>query len=407
VRVTFNKAINPASFTPDQVTFTGPPGAIGVTGVVAVPGSGNTQFDIQFAPQSDLGSYYLVIGPNILDTAGNPMDQNGNYVAGEVPNDQYQAVFTIMNANFGPDGFGYRATPTPFRQVDIVGQPGTFTIISAADDSSVPVDLGTNTFSFYGHTYTGNNQLFVSSNGLITFGSGNSEYTNTDLTNGDPAQASIAVLWDDWIKNAGDPTGPMIVGKFATFQGHPVLVIEWNQIMHFGASGRVSFQAVLGLNTGTTAGDFGMNFLSLASGDAYAEGASATVGSKDVGNQGPNRLLVSFDSGNSPVVGTRKALRFSVSSGGSPANLATAFPLGQPDAGTLVVPSLSSTVGGPAPVVPPAEPGSGSATDSLFAIGSRNQLAIADVASKPDELSQAAGLADLLADPGITDRQAL
>ena len=66
----------------------------------------------------------------------------------------------------------YSVGSTPFLPVNLVsGAPGVFTIIQYADDTSVGVDLGSNRFNFYGTTYSGANSLFVSSNGLITFGS--------------------------------------------------------------------------------------------------------------------------------------------------------------------------------------------------------------------------------------------
>jgi hypothetical protein len=315
IRVTFNKLINPDTFTPDQVVFTGPSGPVAVTGVAMVPNSGGKQFDVQFVPLSDIGTYTLVIGPNIEDLAGNPMDQDGDYVAGEAPNDQYLAVLTIRSSTLGPDGFGYTAAVTPYQAADIVGQPGTFTVIDHADDESDPVDLGTNTFSFYGVSYTGNNRLYVSSNGLITFGSANSEYQNTDLTS-DPTQPAIAPLWADWLKNAGEPTGPMVVAQFADYDDNGVphqLILEWNHVHHYGYSGLLTFQAVLGLNTGGAPSDIVFNYLDLQSGDVWAEGNNATVGIKAAGTQGPNRLLVS-SAGASPFVGTGKAILVSVPS---------------------------------------------------------------------------------------------
>jgi hypothetical protein len=99
VRVTFSAPMNAASFTPDQVAITGPAGPIAATDIVAVAGSNGTQFDIQFAPQSQVGRYTVLIGPDVADLAGNLMDQNGNYTAAEVPNDQYLAVFTIISGS--------------------------------------------------------------------------------------------------------------------------------------------------------------------------------------------------------------------------------------------------------------------------------------------------------------------
>src|SRR5262249_24935340 len=41
------------------------------------------------------GHYTLLIGPNILDPAGHAMDQNVNFIAGEVPDDMYAVQFNI------------------------------------------------------------------------------------------------------------------------------------------------------------------------------------------------------------------------------------------------------------------------------------------------------------------------
>src|SRR5262249_12944532 len=72
---------------------------------------------------------------------------------------------------------------------------GTGTVIAGLtnqDDASVAIPIGF-TFPFYG---AGNTAVFVSSNGLLTFGAANTGFTNADLTT-TPAQASIAPFWDD------------------------------------------------------------------------------------------------------------------------------------------------------------------------------------------------------------------
>src|SRR5262249_6025281 len=161
----------------------------------------------------------------------NPMDQNGNLIAGET-GDRFRLQFTILSDTLGPDGFGHYAKVYPFENVEIYGNPDTFTLLVSGDDVAVPVNLGTNRVTFYGVTYTGNNQLFASSNGLITFGSGNSSAANSDLT-ASPSQPALAVLWQDWIKSSGDTTGPMILGKFEDLDGNGTpdrLIIEWNQV---------------------------------------------------------------------------------------------------------------------------------------------------------------------------------
>src|SRR5262249_51201091 len=150
---------------------------------------------------------------------------------------------------FGPDQFGHVAGAFFYEDIDIQGLPDTFTVIQFADDESVPVNLGSNTFTFYGTTYTGATSLFASSNGLITFGSANAEFNNTDLTTV-PNQAAIAVLWDDWIKLSGSP---MLLGRFEDIDGDGLidrLVLQWNEVQHFGVATRgITFQALLYLNS--------------------------------------------------------------------------------------------------------------------------------------------------------------
>ena len=314
-RVTFDESMDPTSFTTGQTQFTDPNGnTIPVTGITPVTGTNNMQFDITFGAQTELGRYTMVIGPHIRDIFGNEMDQNQNLITGETPGDQYTTTFNVVSTTIGPDGFGYTATVHRFKDADILNRRNTFTIIDAANDVSVPVDLGSNTVSFYGATYTGNNQLYVSSNGLITFGAANSSPNNSNLMMS-PLQPAIAVLWADWIKSSGDPTGPMVLGRFDHYDANGVphrLVIEWNQVHHNGGNlGTLTFQAYLELNPGHGASHITLNYLNLQSGDSWAEGNNATVGIKDAGTQGSHRLLVT-SSGRSPFVGTGQAILIAV-----------------------------------------------------------------------------------------------
>jgi hypothetical protein len=367
VRVTFDESMDPATFTPDKVaSFTGPGGAIAITNVAAVAGSNNTQFDIFFAGQTGLGNYTMVIGPNIRDTFGNQMDQNGNLVPGEIPGDQFTTQFTVVSTTIGPDGFGYEATVHPFENLEIVNDPGAFTLIDSGNSVSVPVHLFANTVSFYGVTYTGNNQLFVSSKGLLTFGGSFSDPTNTDLTT-TPNLPTVAVLWSDWRKNAGDLTGPMVLGEFDQYDGNGVphrLIIEWNQVHHNGSSGTLTFQVILALNTdnGVTS-DIVLNYPSLQSGDSWAEGHNVTVGIKDTGTQGNNRLLVDFNSG-TPFVGTGQAILFFVPSTGISIQgvaVSAVFPGVSPDSTVWRGPTESLPL--TAPEATPADTG---ASDGFF-----------------------------------------
>ena len=71
----------------------------------------------------------------------------------------------------GPNTFGYGANTTTYQSIDLVaGATGVTTIVDGVDDNFAMFNLGTASFNFYGTIY---NSLYISSNGLITFGNGN------------------------------------------------------------------------------------------------------------------------------------------------------------------------------------------------------------------------------------------
>lgn len=95
VRVTFNEAIDPESFTLDDiVTFNGPDG-LPLTGLQILPTSNPRAFDLTFDSQSALGDYDLVFGPDITDTLGNAMNQDRDSTNGEQFEDRFDGGFSI------------------------------------------------------------------------------------------------------------------------------------------------------------------------------------------------------------------------------------------------------------------------------------------------------------------------
>ena len=95
IRVSFAEPIDPTTFGPEDVLIKGPVGEVSVTGILAVAGSNNTQFDIQFAAQQTSGNYDLVLGANIADSSGNLMNQDQDEYPGEAGEDDYSARFSI------------------------------------------------------------------------------------------------------------------------------------------------------------------------------------------------------------------------------------------------------------------------------------------------------------------------
>src|SRR5262249_48749830 len=176
------------------------------------------------------------------------------------------------------------------------------------------------TFNFYGTSYT---RVYVSTNGLITFGSGNTSASNSDLTSS-PSQRAIAVLWDDWTNTSGNP---MLLGKYEDTNGDGVsdrLILEWNRVQgNSSPPSSVTFQAILQLNTGATPCDIVLNYPDLDAGNGRTNGGSATVGIKDSGTQGSRRLLVSLNNGAGTYVSSGKSIRFTTSATAGAAQMTT------------------------------------------------------------------------------------
>ncbi len=200
----------------------------------------------------------------------------------------------------------YVAASTPFENLDLIpGDPGVVSILQNTDDDAVALNIGANTFNFYGTTYTGTD-LFASSNGLITFGVGEFQFTNEPLDSTFP-QPGLAPLWDDLITTG---TNAQIL---YTISGNR-LIVEWNEVEQISNTGTpespLTFQAILQLNTGTTLGSITFNYVDLDTGNpTYDDGASATIGIKADGtdNTGDRAITLSF---NSATYSSGQAVRF-------------------------------------------------------------------------------------------------
>jgi hypothetical protein len=96
IQLTCSEEINLATFTPQQMTLTGPTGPIKSATIDVVSGPNNHQFVISFPPQTAAGTYSLTVGPAIQDFYGNKMNQNRNGVNGETA-DAFKATFVSSN----------------------------------------------------------------------------------------------------------------------------------------------------------------------------------------------------------------------------------------------------------------------------------------------------------------------
>ena len=105
--VTFDKPINPTTFTLDQVVITGPNGMVAATTITELSGS---SFRVSFASQNTNGTYTVTIGPRIADLLGGLMDQNNNGTPGE-PSDVYTFTVTVSLPDLAP--FALVVPPSP------------------------------------------------------------------------------------------------------------------------------------------------------------------------------------------------------------------------------------------------------------------------------------------------------
>jgi len=166
----------------------------------------------------------------------------------------------------GPDKFGYTWAAEPFAWVDATsGLP----LALAGDDAvSALTPLGFD-FPYYENVYAG---IYISTNGLITFGQPGDAPANGSLPEAGPPDNAAAVFWDDL---AVGP--PFNAGAVYTLSGgaapNRYFVVEWHAVTRLSGapSPPLTFQASLHEN-----GDIVMQYHTLA-----GVLDSATVGLED------------------------------------------------------------------------------------------------------------------------------
>jgi len=202
----------------------------------------------------------------------------------------------------------YTATSTTYEAIDLEpGQTDVTTLLDGILDGEAYVNLGSNTFTFYGTSYTGASSLKVSPHGLIGFGSTSigSSYVNSSIADTDwflPIPM-IAPLWDDWTTD-----GTSSDRVLAKIDGDR-LIIEWSQVTHWPdyPADTVTFQAILELNTGAQSGDIIFNYVDVETIPVYTNGVSATVGVRPASGSASPATQVSFDATHA-LIGNGKAI---------------------------------------------------------------------------------------------------
>jgi hypothetical protein len=147
---TFSQAMDTTSFSPsadvDSFTFTPPSGsAVDLTGqITGYSWTDNTHLQVNFNAQTATGSYRLVIGPQILTTGGQALDQNQNGTPGEVPADEYTASFAIP----APSPGALVTASTPSGTIAGPVSSVVFTFSQAMDTTSFTPSADVDSFTF-------------------------------------------------------------------------------------------------------------------------------------------------------------------------------------------------------------------------------------------------------------------
>lgn len=202
----------------------------------------------------------------------------------------------------GPDAYGYTATDTVGFAFEDISGTGT-SVLAGADDGAVTVPLGF-TFNIYGNAFT---SVSFSSNGLISFGGQNAQFSNVNIATFSPSLdvPSIAVAWDDWqfFQSGSDAVYYQTLGS----PGSRRFVVTW-RIAHgfFSSPSDVTFQAILTEGSDSIL----LQYLDIDSGDFRAFGANATVGIRDTNGQSNGRNLQW--SVNSAALSNGQAILFSL-----------------------------------------------------------------------------------------------
>jgi hypothetical protein len=221
----------------------------------------------------------------------------------------------------GPDTFGYVATDQVTYTFNDITATGT-KVLGNVDDETALVSLGMD-FQFYGATYS---SAHLSSNGVIMFGAGNPQFTNTSLTTtqfyGGPA---IFTYWDDLLTR-DDATRGVYYQTIGTTPGARKFVVQEVANSYSAGGASINFQTVLD----EASGDILMRYTQTAFGDArYDHGGSATVGIQ--GDQSLGQVVQwSF---NEPALQDNQSICFT-RSGNAACNAIVDVPAGVPEPAT-------------------------------------------------------------------------
>ena len=149
---------------------------------------------------------------------------------------------------------------------------GSGTNLSLGDDQSAAANIGFD-FDFFGVERT---QLFVSSNGYVTFGSSTNAPTNQQMTGTQlGGRAAIAAFWDDLDPSSSGAVYVDTVGSV----GNRQFIVQWDDVPYFNGAGDTGrFQLVLS----EASGEIEVRYDDVDfQGTSHDDGRSATIAIQD------------------------------------------------------------------------------------------------------------------------------
>ena len=306
------------------ITLKGPGGNT----IASATGSGpGATVVLESSPIATSGTYSLIVGSSggtigsytlqaILNALYDSSTSTNNSIAtatdlsnsftslGTTPfADRAGVVGQLQEVTGGLNNYGYSAASVSPTFIDITGT-GTPTL-QGVDDGYYNIGssaLGGFSFKFYGQSY---NSLYFSSNGLITFKQGDSEYFNQDLSS-DPSTPTISPLWDDQII-----FNPNISPSAVYYQVEgSQLIIEWSNVTFYDnpSGAPVTYEAVLDSSDNSIQ----FNYANLYAGSPpHDNGGSATVGIKDDNSAagGADPIVLDYNSGPNTYVNSYVSTR--------------------------------------------------------------------------------------------------
>jgi len=191
---------------------------------------------------------------------------------------------SISSAEASPgDNFGYtRLDGAGYGWQDATSGNEVIFQGNVDDNYAGPIDIGFS-FKFYENTYS---KVYISTNGLLTFGSGGSYARNEYIPHVTAPNNVIAPLWDDLaLQVESVPTVGKIYYKLSGSSPNRIFVVQWQDvILRVGEGGTLTFQALLYEN-----GDIKFQYQTL-----NGSTGEATIGIEDA--DGIDGLLFAYNS---------------------------------------------------------------------------------------------------------------